>query len=171
MNIKINVILGLFIAQVGLMQSKSDATLIGRFEVEPSDLIGHAKTFVNNSKYDLAVRWGVKDIQSGRFYRQEPIVLRGDLITIHYEPALKYLGYETYKLELSLELLRVRQIPKGAGHPLVTSKLKDGSMALSLHKSKFLKNNTFAISLNKNGLLVCKSSNQDDQTMMHQAAA
>mgnify|MGYP003402270679 FL=1 len=158
MHIKISAVLSLLLAQSGIAESKSDATLVGRFDVEPADLMNHPKTFVNNSKYDLAVRWNLKDVQTGRFYCQEPILKRGDAIVIDFEPALKYHG-EAYKLELSLEFLRVRQIPKGAGHPLITTKLKDGSMALALHKSKFLKNNTFAISLNKNGLLVCKSSN------------
>lgn len=170
MNFKMNVILGLLVVQFGMIQAKGDSTLIGRFDVEPQDLAGHPKTFVNNSKYDLVVRWGVKDTNSGQFYRQEPIVKRGDSITIYHEPALKHLG-NADRLELSLELLRVRQMPKGAGHPLVTSKLKDGSLALALHKTKFLKNDTFAISMNKNGLLVCKSSQSGDQVGAYQASA
>ena len=170
MNFKMSIVLGLLILQSDLIQSKADATLIGRFEVEPADLIGNPKKFVNNSKYDLAIRLGIKDTKTGQFYRQEPILKRGDSITIHYEPGLKYLD-GAHNLEHSLELLRVRQIPKGAGHPLITSKLKDGSMALSVHKSKFLNNDTFALSLNKNGLLVCKSSNQGSKVMAYQAPA
>lgn len=159
MKFKMSLVFGVLFLQTALIQSKHDATLIGRFEIEPTDLIGHSKTFINNSKYDLVVRWGLQEMPTGRFYRQEPILKRGDSITIHYEPALNYLGKDAYKLELSLELLRVRQMPKGAGHPLITTKLKDGSLALALHRSKFLKHDIFALSLNKNGLLVCKSSN------------
>ncbi|MBP6892122.1 hypothetical protein KBB68_00930 [Candidatus Babeliales bacterium] len=170
MKIKINIVFSFLVMQIGMIAAKSDATLIGRFELESQDLVGHSKTFVNNSKYDLTIRWGVKDMQTGQFYRQEPIVKRGDSITIYHEPALKYLG-SADKLELSLELLRVRQMPKGAGHPLITTKLKDGSLALALHKTKFLKNDTFAISMNKNGLLVCKSSNSGDRVKAERAAA
>ena len=170
MNFKMSIVLGLLVAQATLMQAKSDATLIGRFDVEPQDLANHPKTFVNNSKYDLAVRWSVEDTQTGHFYRQEPILKRGDSITIYHERALRHLE-GAHKLQYSMELLRVRQMPKGAGHPLITSKLKDGSMSLSVHKSKFLNNDTFAISLNKNGLLVCKSSHQGAVKMTDQQAA
>jgi hypothetical protein len=157
MKLKMSLVLSLLVLQSVQIQTKSDATLIGRFEVEASELAGHPKTFVNNSKYDLVIRWSIKDTQTGKFYRQEPVLKRGDLIKIHFETALKYLD-ESNKLEFSLELLRVRQMPKGAGHPLITTPFKAGSAALALYKFKFLKNDTFAISLNKNGLLVCKSS-------------
>ncbi len=157
MKFKIIVFLSFFVLSSVYIKAKSDATLICRFLVDIQELQGHLKIFVNNSKYDLVIRWGVKDTKTGKFYRQEPILKRGDSITIDHEAALKYLD-GAGEFEYSLELLRVRQSPKGAGHPLVTTRLKDGSLALALHKSKFLNNSTFAFSLNKNGLLVCKSS-------------
>lgn len=157
MNIKMSVIFFTLIFNFCSIQAKSDSTLIGRFEIDFDDLAGKVKTFINNSKYDFVIRWTLGEPGTMRQYKQEPILKRGDLITINYDAALKYMA-GAHKLEYSLELLKVKKSPKGAGLPLVTSKLKDGSLALAIHKSKFLKNDTFAFSLNKNGLLVCKSS-------------
>jgi hypothetical protein len=90
-------------------------------------------------------------------YSQEPILKQGDSITINHDKGLQYME-NAKNMQYSLEILRVKQMPKGAGVPLVTSKLKDGSLALAIHKSKYLNHDTFSLSLNKNGLLVCKAS-------------
>lgn len=159
MNIKIRVIFCLFLLNVVVMQAKVDSSLIGRFEVDFEDLAKKSTTFINNSKYDLLIRWRLSEPGSLRQYTQEPLLRRAESVTINFDAALKYMQ-DAKTLELSLELLRVKKIPKGAEHPLVTSKLKDGSLALAIHKSKYLKYDIFAFSLNKNGLLVCKPSNR-----------
>jgi hypothetical protein len=157
MNIKIRVVFWLLVFNAGMIQTKTDSTLIGRFEVEAGELAEKVTTFINNTKYDFVIRWTLLDPETLRQYSQEPILKRGESITIDYQKGLQYMQ-GAKKMEFSLHFLRVKKSPKGAGGPLVTTKLKDGSLALAIHKSKFLKNDTFALSLNKNGLLVCKSS-------------
>ena len=159
MNIKKRVGVAILIFNTCLIQAKNDSTLIGHFFVAPQDMAGKSTTFMNNSKYDFLIRWKLSNSESGREYTQEPLLRRAEALTISYDAALKYMQ-NSDNLEFSLQLLRVKKIPKGAEHPLITSKLKDGSLALSIHKSKFLTHDTFVFSLNKNGLLVCKASNR-----------
>ena len=157
MNIKMALFLTIALSSNLNIFATKDSTVIGRFELDVQDLVGTVKTFVNNTKHDLVLRWGLCDPLTMRHYTQEPILRRGDMVTVDFAPALSYLS-GVPKVELSLELLRVKQLPKGAGHPLITTKLKDGDFALQIHKSKFLKNKVFAFSRNANGLLMLQAS-------------
>jgi hypothetical protein len=159
MNIKMALFLTLALGSSFNTWATKDSTVIGRFELDVQDLIGTVKTFVNNTKHDLILRWGLREPGTMRHYTQEPILRRGDRVTVDFAPALSYLS-GVPKVEHSLELLRVKQLPKGAGHPLITTKLKDGDFALQIHKAKFLKNKVFAFSRNASGLLMLQASQQ-----------
>lgn len=157
MNLKVTVTCFVLMSNFCSVLAKSDSSLMGRFDIKAVDLAGKTKTFINNSKYDFVIRWKLFEPETMRQYSQEPILKRGDYIAINHDKALEHME-NAKNIQYSLEILRVKQMPRGAGVPLVTSKLKDGSLALAIHKSKYLNNDTFSLSLNKNGLLVCKAS-------------
>src|SRR3990167_3558155 len=125
MNIKSRVFFGLFLAQACMMQAKSDGTVIGNFEIGYEDLAGKSKTFINNSKYDLVIRWKLFEPGTAHQHAQEPTIKRGDRLTLNFDLALKHLE-GARRMDMTLEILRVRRNPKGAGHPLITTKMKDG---------------------------------------------
>ena len=136
---------------------KHDEMVLCHFVGSKNDFLGRLNTWINNTKHDLVIRWSLKDPQSEKFYTQEPIVKRGDRLTIDYVKAIDYLS-PAEDLDFSIKLLRVIKHPKGAGQPLETKVLKISDMALALHKNKFLKNDVFELRRNNNGLLVLKAS-------------
>ncbi len=153
--IRLFLLIGISLNVYNVQAKKHDAMQLCHFVCSKAEIFKHSKTWINNTKHDLVVRWSLKDPETGKFYTQEPILNRGNRINIDYGVAIDYLE-PAEQLDLSIELLRVIKHPKGAGQPLETKPLKAGDMTLSLHKNKFLKNDIFELRRNNNGLLVLK---------------
>jgi hypothetical protein len=150
------VVLGVFLMISSLPGlAKSDGTKIGRFFISQPELAASKKTFVNDTKHHLVLRYTVKD-EHGYTFTQEPIIKRGEALTIDFGHVAAHFSSKAI-LDHSLELLKVKQLAVGAGIPLVTTKLKDGALALSVHKNKFLENGTFSFLSNKNNVVFCKA--------------
>lgn len=145
------IVLSYMILSFSLLEAKkNDTTLIGRFQVARADFAGKSKIFVNNLPYDVVLRYRLVDIDTHKDYTQEPIVRRGESFTLDFAPALAHLPDST-NLEFFIELSRVVKRPNSPGHPLVTKPLKNGQLALQMHKLKFLKSSKFSLYSNKNG--------------------
>lgn len=156
MNKKISVFVVAVLFISGTFFAKSDGTLIGQFKLDARDLLGVKKQIVNNSKYHLIFRYTLKDPRTGQEFSQEPLIQRAEQKTIDFDHAARHFSPDAH-LDCHLTLLRVKQLAKGPGQPLVAGKLKDGALALQLHKKKFLENQIFEFSMNKNGLLMSKA--------------
>ncbi|MBP7854387.1 hypothetical protein KAZ82_00445 [Candidatus Babeliales bacterium] len=138
------------------LHAKHDATQIARFTITQSELKSSKKEFVNNTKYHLQLRYSIQDSKTGQQYTQEPIIHRGDRKIIDFADAASHFLPDA-QLEYTLELLRVKQLPKGAGIPLIASKLRNGNLAFQISSARFKKDKIFEFYLNNNGLLLHKS--------------
>lgn len=150
------VMLGIIALYNVVLYSKHDATQIAKFYISQSELKSSKKEFVNDTRYHLQLRYSIRDPKTDQLYTQEPIIHRGERKTIDFLDVASYFKSDA-QLELTLELLRVKQLPKGAGLPLIVVKLRDGNLAFQISASRFKNHETFEFYLNKNGLLLHKS--------------
>ncbi|MCX5923814.1 MAG: hypothetical protein NTZ68_00090 [Candidatus Dependentiae bacterium] len=146
-------------------QAKDKGTVATRFSVEPSVLKNHVKTFVNSTGKSMAVRYMIKDHDSGKFYKQEPILKDGESLVVDFFKAAAYAeGWKTPSKnhEFSLEVLRVLQSPNRLTENVVSG-LKKGRMksekhALLMGKSEFLKSDRIEFFKDKKGYVRCELS-------------
>lgn len=145
--------------------AKDKGTGVARFMVEPSDLKDQVKTFVNNTGNTISVRYGIQDYDSGKFYKQEPILKDGESLTIDFSKAASYgKAWKTLskKHEFSLEILRVLSLPKrlteNVTQGLKKGRMKSGKRALLIGKSEFLKGDTIEFFKDKKGCVNSKLS-------------
>jgi hypothetical protein len=135
------------------------STLLVHFHVAHDDLPRMAKTFVNKTKHPVRIRWRLMDRQTREFIGQEPIVMRGDLMTIEiegfltqFDKAAGLLGYD-----FSLEVARVLNFPKQKGDGIQVCRFKNGPSDLQINKKSFLETTGFELRQNKQNILSCCS--------------
>ncbi|MFA5999275.1 MAG: hypothetical protein WC747_04620 [Candidatus Babeliales bacterium] len=147
------------------VDAKDKGSVVARFLVEPSALKDHVKTFVNNTGKSMAVRYMIQDHDSGKFYKQEPILKDGESLVVDFFEAATYAeGWKTSSKnhEFSLEILRVLRSPNCLTENVVSGlkkgRMKIGKCALTMSKSDFLKSDLIEFFKDKKGYVSCELS-------------
>lgn len=159
MNQKMIIFSCLMLSFSWLEAKESDATVIGHFPVSKAKFAKNPKKkFINDLPYDVVLRYKLADIDGQGRYIQEPPIKRAESKIIDFTPALEHLA-DASEIDFSLEILRVVKAPTGRlGHPMVTKPLKNGQLALQMHQSKWLKNDTFSLYSNTKGYFLLKAT-------------
>jgi|GEM_PF-1272070 len=139
---------------------RNTSTQLVHFHVTNDDISAMAKTFINDTKHKVRIRWRLIDRKTHEFIGQEPIVLRGGKIDIDVESFMpqfeKGAGLSGY--DFSIEVARILKMPQQKGDDIETCSFKNGPSDLQISKRVYLAFDDFALLQNKAGILSYKAS-------------
>jgi len=140
--------------------SRNTSTQFVHFHVTNDDISAMSKKFINNTKHKVIIRWRLIDRKTREFIGQEPIVTRGESITIDVERFMpqfeKAAGLTDY--DFSLEVARVLKIPQQKGDDIKACSFKNGPSDLQISKRVYFAFDDFQLLQNKTGILSYKAS-------------
>ncbi len=142
-------LMGVFFSLIAtsLMVAES-STSIGRFILSVAQCKG-SKTFVNNTKKSLVVKWKVTCPESDEIYVQSPLVLPGQSCKIDMAEALRFIQSKTDKKSdhfgLDLSLGVVTKAPIRPRTQFDHRALRGPEKGVFLTKNEFVKHTAFRL--------------------------
>ncbi len=150
----------LLIAYSASLLSRDTSTQIVHFHVTNDELSSMSKTFVNNTRHKVRIRWRLIDRKTHEFIGQEPIIMRGNKLDIDVEGLMscfeRAAGLHGY--DFIIEVARVLKIPKQKGDDIQACSFKNGPSDLLMSKTTYLSFDDFELLQSKVGILSCKAS-------------
>lgn len=139
--------------------AKDTGTTIAEFRIVDQKLPSTSKWFTNKTNQKIKIRWAVVDLETGRFYAQEPMVNKNGSIEIKLPDVAQYLDVDHGSLgyELKIEVCKVLNTPRQKWDETNLSSFKNGKKDLILSRSTFYENDAFWLLKDKSGNVDCKA--------------